>query len=392
MSKKHHNPPPKAIAMIDVRAEGSTAEVLIYDTIGADFWNESVTAKTFAKQVSELKGVKDINVRINSPGGSVFDATAIYNTLKNHPANITVTIEGMALSAASLVAMAGDTIRMASNAYLMIHNPWALAEGDAESMRKAADMLDKVKGQLVKTYAERSGMDETEVANLLDAETWMTADEALEMGFADEVMSQPAIAASVDVKQYSKAPAAFKRMVKASAKPVTQEKPTMADEPKAASIGEIKAACEGATSDFVLAQIEKGATLPQALAAWTAVQAAELKKVKAELDEMKKEEEAAAKAMEEEEKAKAMEEEEKAKAMEEEEKETAAKAKLKTKPGVKPVNNSKPVDTSNGTARDQWNDLVASFKAKHAPARAVSMAFKAAPELHAAMLAEVNAR
>jgi ATP-dependent Clp endopeptidase proteolytic subunit ClpP len=390
MSKKHHDPPPKAVAMIDVRAEGSTAEVLIYDTIGADFWNESVTAKTFAKQVSDLKEVKEINVRINSPGGSVFDATAIYNTLKNHPANITVTIEGMALSAASLVAMAGDTIRMASNAYLMIHNPWALAEGDAESMRKAADMLDKVKGQLVKTYAERSGMDETEVANLLDAETWMTADEAVEMGFADEVMSQPAIAAHVDVKQFSKAPAAFKRMVNASAKPVTQEKPTMADEPKAASIGEIKAACEGATSDFVLAQIEKGATLPQALTAWTAVQAAELKRVKAEMDEMKKEEEeAAAKAKEEEEAKAKAEEEEKAKAKEEEEK---AKAKNKLKPGVKPVNNSKPVDTSNGTARDQWNDLVASFKAKHAPARAVSMAFKAAPELHAAMLAEVNAR
>jgi len=386
MSKKHHDPPPKAVAMIDVRAEGSTAEVLIYDTIGADFWNESVTAKTFAKQVSDLKEVKEINVRINSPGGSVFDATAIYNTLKNHPANITVTIEGMALSAASLVAMAGDKISMAKNAFMMIHAPYTYTEGDAAAMRRSAELLDKIQSQLVEAYADRTGQSQEKISEMLNAETWLTAAEAVELGFADEILDQPAIAAHVDTNVFSRAPAAFKRMAKASAKATTaKEQVVMPEEPKAASIGEIKASCEGVTSDFVLAQIEKNATLPQALTAWTAVQAAELKRIKAELDEMKKEEEEAAAKAKEEEEAKAMEEEKK-------KEEEAATAKAKLKGGLNPIPSGQRVSNEGDDPISAYEGKLIEAKAKLPADKAAAKVAKEFPDLRAAYIEAINAK
>jgi ATP-dependent Clp protease, protease subunit len=143
---------------------------------------------------------------MNSPGGDVFDGLAIYNTLKRHPANVIVDVDGMALSIASIIAMAGNEIRMAKNAMMMIHDPWTISMGTADDFREQADLMDTVKGNLVTTYADRTGVPESEVSDLMSAETWMTAEQAVKAGFADAVTDELDIAASFDVKRYRNAP------------------------------------------------------------------------------------------------------------------------------------------------------------------------------------------
>lgn len=183
------------------------AEVWIYDQIGESFWSEGVTAKQFVKDLVAIKAQR-IDLHINSPGGSVFDGVAIFNALRNHPAKVTTFIDGIAASIASIIALAGDQVTMAGNALYMIHNPWGFAQGDSAEMRKMADMLDKVRETLLVTYREKTGKDDEELTALLDAETWMTADEALAHGFIDEVTGEVKMAALFDLKAfgYQRAP------------------------------------------------------------------------------------------------------------------------------------------------------------------------------------------
>lgn len=167
----------------DIRgAADEVAEILIYDEISS--WG--VDAKEFVKDLAGVKAAT-IRLRMNSPGGNVFDGIAIYNALKSHPASVHVQVDGLAASIASIIAMAGDSIHMAKNAFLMIHNAWALAIGDSEEMRKMADVLDKIDTTMVKTYVERTGSNQRDVRRMMSEETWMTADEAKEHGFADSV-------------------------------------------------------------------------------------------------------------------------------------------------------------------------------------------------------------
>lgn len=173
--------------MIKVRALSSdTAEILIYDFIGEDFFGEGVSAKNVKQQLNDIGDIKDISVRINSPGGNVWDGLSIFNLLKEHPAEVHVQIDGLAASAASFIAMAGDLITMGEGSMMMIHNPWILAMGDADDMRKAAEMLDKVGSQTADMYARRSGTDREQILQMMDDETWMTDAEAVELGFADD--------------------------------------------------------------------------------------------------------------------------------------------------------------------------------------------------------------
>ena len=194
----------------EIRNEDSDEpEILIMDEIGdRGFWGEGVTAKGLVNQLKDLEGAKSIKVRINSPGGSVFDGNAIYNALVNAKADINVSVEGMAFSAASIIAMAGDRIDIAQNAMMMIHNPWAVVQGDAEDMERMVDLLGKIKKGIVDTYHNRTGMGKRKLAKMMSDETWMTADEAVDLGFADEVSGQLAVAASVDLDKfdYSKMP------------------------------------------------------------------------------------------------------------------------------------------------------------------------------------------
>lgn len=178
---------------IQAKADQKTADISIYDEIG--YWG--VTAKQFIGDLKALDATT-IKLAINSPGGAVFDALAIYNALRQHPAGVEVTIMGVAASAASVIAMAGDTIVMPENAFMMIHNPLNMAYGNAEGLREMADVLDKIGASLIGIYAKRTGMPEDEIKALLDAETWLNAEEAVEKGFADELQAELKVAASYD--------------------------------------------------------------------------------------------------------------------------------------------------------------------------------------------------
>lgn len=173
--------------MIKVQAKGEKkAEILIYDVIGADFFGEGVTAKKVKTDLDALGEVTDITVRINSPGGNVWDGLAIYNLLKEHEAQVHVQIDALAASAASLIAMAGDLITMNEGSLMMIHNPMTFAFGDADDMRKTGEVLDKIEGQFVDVYARRTGGKAAEIDALMAAETWFSAADAIKAGFADE--------------------------------------------------------------------------------------------------------------------------------------------------------------------------------------------------------------
>lgn len=197
---------------ITVRASGERkAEVLVYGSIGDDPWGgESVTAKGFIEDLKALGALDEILVRINSPGGAVTDGVAIYNALRAAKAKVTTQIDAAAYSIASIIAMAGDQIVMASNALMMIHDPWTLAMGNAEDMRRAAEVLDKHAEVLVDTYASRTGLEAGRVRELMKAETWMSADEAVSMGFATSKIEALAVAASFDLSRFRNVPGSLK--------------------------------------------------------------------------------------------------------------------------------------------------------------------------------------
>jgi len=182
-----------------------TGTMSIFDDIGAF----GVTATQFIQDLANLGDIKNLTIQINSQGGSVQDGVAIFNAIKQHPAHVTMEVNGWALSIASFIAMAGDTVRMASNSLLMLHNPWISTAGDAAELRKTADVLDKTKETLISAYA-RSGKSRAEIIALLDAETWFTADEALAAGFADEVQSSGQPAASFNSNRFTIPPRLLK--------------------------------------------------------------------------------------------------------------------------------------------------------------------------------------
>ena len=207
-----------------------TAEISIYDEIG--FWG--VTAQSFSKDLKALgNNLKQINLHIHSPGGDVFDGIAIYNLLKNHPANVTVYIDGLAASMASVIAMAGNEVIMPENAMMMIHKPWGIQGGDAEDMRKYADLLDKVENTLIPAYANKTGKTPEELAEMLSAETWLNGKECVEQGFADK-LAEPLVAmASIKsrkLEDFENMPKAMKNMLfkpqgNAGTTPATQATP-----------------------------------------------------------------------------------------------------------------------------------------------------------------------
>lgn len=192
-------PAPQAAGSADPAP--SHAEILIYGDIGQDYWSETVTAADFVKELSGL-AVDAITVRINSIGGSVPDGLAIYNALVRHPATITTAIDGMALSVASLIAMAGDKREMAENAVLMIHAPWTYAAGNAADLREQADVLDTWAKAMATSYAAGSGKSVEDCLALLTDGTdhYYTAAEALAEGFVSEVVSAIPPAAMASVK------------------------------------------------------------------------------------------------------------------------------------------------------------------------------------------------
>lgn len=167
-----------------IKASGSkTATIDIFDEIGE--WG--VTSRQFKRDLDSFGSVNTINVNINSIGGSVIEGNAIYNILKSHKAFVDATIQGVALSMGSAIAMAADNLRMAENSLMMIHNPYGVAMGDSDELRKQADVIDKMKDTIIKAYVNKTGMDEETISSMMDEETWMNAEEAKEFGFIDEI-------------------------------------------------------------------------------------------------------------------------------------------------------------------------------------------------------------
>ncbi len=162
------------------------AELLIYGTIGESWWDEGNDAKEFAQTLSGINA-KKLTVRINSGGGDVFAGQAIYSSLKRFAGTVEVYIDGLAASAASVIAMAGKKVIMPRNALLMIHNPMTYAAGEAEDMRKTADTLEKVRDSILAVYEGKTGLSRDELIEMMDAETWFTAEEAKAKGFVDEI-------------------------------------------------------------------------------------------------------------------------------------------------------------------------------------------------------------
>ena len=207
---------------------GKTLELLVYEQIGIDWWDGSgVTAATVAAAIKAAGQFDNITVRINSPGGSAFDGVAIFNLLRSQGKPITVFVDGIAASAASVVAMAGDTINIGVGAMLMIHNAMWGCFGDAPALRKAADEIETVSVTIGEIYVSRTKNDADTIKAMMDAETWMSGSVAVEKGFATAVVNlseEEAAQAKAVVKQFRpelnrfhNAPAEFRKKEKSSA-------------------------------------------------------------------------------------------------------------------------------------------------------------------------------
>lgn len=192
---------PRPFYEIRNAASDDVAEVFIYEQIGESFWGDGVGAKKFAADLRAITAPR-IDLHLNSPGGSVFDGQAIHNALVRHPAAVTVFIDGLAASIASVIALAGERIIMASNALFMIHDPSGGVWGTSDDMMKMAEVLDKIKDTIVGQYAERTGQAAADLATAMSEETWYTAQEALDAGFIDEVGVEASATAAFDLSRF----------------------------------------------------------------------------------------------------------------------------------------------------------------------------------------------
>jgi len=189
------------------KADEDSTTVCIYDEISA--WG--ITAKDF---IAELDGVKtrSITLKINSPGGNVFDGITIHNALKSHSATVNVLVEGLAASIASIIAMSGDEIRMAKNSFMMIHRASSIEWGNEEAMTKMAETLRKIDNTMLETYQARTGGKTEDIKQIMAGETWLTADECLEKGFCDVVGDSTEVKARFDLSKFSHVPQAVAAM------------------------------------------------------------------------------------------------------------------------------------------------------------------------------------
>ena len=208
----------------------------LYGTIAEESWfDDDVTPKMFRDELNA--GTGDITIWINSPGGDCVAASQIYSMLMDYKGKVTVKIDGLAASAASVIAMAGTRVLMAPTALMMIHNPATVAFGDHEDMQKAIDMLNEVKESIINAYEIRTGLSRTKLSHLMDEETWMNANKAIELGFADDTLKDEKLTAEIPAYAFSgkavQQTLVNKITAKAKANPPAQPEPTAKHTPPA---------------------------------------------------------------------------------------------------------------------------------------------------------------
>jgi ATP-dependent protease ClpP protease subunit len=258
---------------------GAEAEIALYGEIGYF----GTRAEDFYAQLRSLPAdTTTLHLRLNSPGGQVYDGMTIHSLLTSHPAKKIVHVDGIAASMASVIAMAGDEIEMPQNAFMLIHNPADLCIGDADEMRRTAEMLDQVEQQIVGIYARRSGQTAEAIAALMDDETLLAGERCAELGLCDRCTGAVEQAASVAVDWAARFPRLGRAIAKLGRGPTAQISTpvthsgvtTMANDvaapaaPKAATLKELKTACPGADEKFLVAQLEGEATVASASTAW----------------------------------------------------------------------------------------------------------------------------
>ncbi len=360
-------------------------EILIYGVIGRSSWGDKegyVPAKEFITALDKMvaAGPGDVHIRINSPGGDVWDGTAIYNGILKHRDRCYCTVEGVAFSMASVIALAGRECRMYDTAQIMIHNPKTFAYGEEKDFEQTLRGLKTAKTALMKAYTGKSGKSDQEVSDAMSATTWMTADEAKEFGFVDVVISDeaPSIAACFDMaawQDYYRNGTPLPELVSGEAVPVPdlnedgeQAPVTGGDAPQEdksmpkLTAKEIREACPGASADFVLAQVEAcDANEDRGLADVLKAHNVELSKAAAAAE---------------------------ARAVEAE-----AKAKQPEQPGVAPLAASGGNDEPEADPITAWEDAVeAGVARKMTRAQAIRAVAVGNPELHKAYLAAYNAQ
>ena len=211
----------------DAEMAENTAEIAIFDQIGAGMNGDGVTADNFKATLDDMKSAETIKIKINSLGGNVFDGLAIYNLLAEHRDKIDVEVYGVAASAASMVALAGRSLKMRAGAQLMIHNPWAMTVGDFTVHDSASEWLQKMAGEVAKIYASSSNLSEEEAREAMTKTTWYTAEEAVEAGFAQEISEGKAQMGGGDpelLKLYANVPKPFMTAALATNKPDSVKK------------------------------------------------------------------------------------------------------------------------------------------------------------------------
>jgi ATP-dependent protease ClpP protease subunit len=191
-------------------AKGDRGEIYLYGIIGMDWFGDGITAKQLADELKKLDNAKTIDVRINSEGGDVFAGKAMYALLSQHKANIVVHIDGIAASAASFIAMAGNEIEIAEAAFVMVHDAYGATRGRAKDMRAFADLLDATNSSIVDIYAARTKAPADKIKKWMEAETWFNAKDAIKNGFADRMVENLKVAASIsDPSMFKNLPAAL---------------------------------------------------------------------------------------------------------------------------------------------------------------------------------------
>lgn len=185
----------------DVNEPGSRI-LELYGTIASDSWfDDEVTPQMFKEEL--FAGDGDVVIYLNSPGGDCIAASQIYTMLRDYPGNVTVKIDGIAASAASVIAMAGTQVLMAPTSLMMIHNPMTAAFGSREEMEKAIEMLEEVKESIINAYEIKTGLSRARISHLMDSETWMNARRAIELGFADTMMNEEKVMAEMPAFEFS---------------------------------------------------------------------------------------------------------------------------------------------------------------------------------------------